>query len=75
MKPVPETGLQYPRGSTLSSRMAFLPHGLSDKVVIGFPIKQVARCGKMSGKRLFPGLWYENPNMAHPMREVARRAG
>jgi hypothetical protein len=55
--------------------MAFLPHGLSDKVVIGFPIKQVARCGKMSGKRLFPGLWYENPNMAHPMREVARRAG
>lgn len=35
MKPVPETGLQYPSRSGLSSRVAF-----SGKLVIVFPFKQ-----------------------------------
>lgn len=39
MKPVPETGLQYPSRSALSSRVAF-----SGKLVIVFPFKQHTGC-------------------------------
>jgi hypothetical protein len=47
-----ETGSR--NGSTVSEGVDLVkPRGLSDKVVIGFPVKQVASCGKMSGKRLF----------------------
>src|SRR6266851_6106217 len=48
-----ETGSR--NGSTVSEGVGLVkPRGLSEKVVIGFPIKQVASCGKMSGKRLTP---------------------
>src|ERR1700737_5487291 len=48
-----ETGSR--NASTVSEGVGLVkPRGLSHKVVIGFPSKQVASCGKMSGKRLTP---------------------
>lgn len=70
MKPVPENR------STLSEHAGVVkPHGLSAKVVIGFPIRE-DRAAARYPRKLIPGFSrVRTTNMAHTMREVAKRAG